>query len=303
MFFKNYQVFVFDEKSGKKRSFTIKSNFFIFLGLVVVGLISLITFAGYSFSQYANTKDLRNELRFAEREIEAKENRLVGILAELEFLREDINRIRQFDNQIKMLVGSKNTAEESNIGGIESDEFKIDMLPLHRQELASRKILNYIRDLKRDSQLEEIIQQDLIVFMNESTQKLASIPSIIPSQGFITSRFGYRMSPFTGSKRLHKGLDIAAASGTKIVAPADGKVVFADRDGAYGLCVEIDHGNGIKTRYAHMSKISAKIGSAIKRGDLVGLVGNTGRSTGAHLHYEIMVNGVHTDPLAYIVER
>lgn len=303
MFFKNYQVFVFDEKSGKKRSFTIKPNFFIFLGLAVVGLISLITFAGYSFSQYANTQDLRNELKFAEREIEAKENRLVGILAELEFLREDINRIRQFDNQIKMLVGSKNTAEESNIGGIESDEFKIDMLPLHRQELASRKILNYIRDLKRDSQLEEIIQQDLIVFMNESTQKLASIPSIIPSQGFISSRFGYRMSPFTGSKRQHKGLDIAAAVGTKIIAPADGKVVFADRDGAYGLCVEIDHGNGIKTRYAHMSKISVKVGNTIKRGGLVGLVGNTGRSTGPHLHYEIMVNGVHTDPLAYIVER
>lgn len=303
MFLKNYQVFVFDEKSGKKHSFTIKSNFFIFLGLAVVGLISLITFTGYTFSQYANTKDLRNELKFAEREIEAKENRLVGILAELEFLREDINRIRRFDNQIKTLVGSKNTAEESNIGGIESDEFKIDMLPLHRQELASRKILNYIRDLKRDSQLEEIIQQDLIVYMNESTQKLASIPSIIPSQGFITSRFGYRMSPFTGSKRQHKGLDIAAAVGTKIVASADGKVVFADRDGAYGLCVEIDHGNGIKTRYAHMSKISVKVGNTIKRGGLVGLVGNTGRSTGAHLHYEVMVNGVHTDPLAYIVEH
>ncbi len=227
----------------------------------------------------------------------------MGILAELEFLREDINRIRQFDNQIKVLVGSKSTAEESNIGGIETDDFKIDMLPLHRQELASRKILSYIRDLKKDSQLEEIAQQDLIVYMNESAQKLASIPSIVPSQGFITSRFGYRMSPFTGTKRMHKGLDIAAATGTKIVAPADGKIVFADRDGAYGLCVEVDHGNGIKTRYAHMSKISAKSGSMIKRGELIGLVGNTGRSTGAHLHYEVMVNGVHTDPLAYIVEH
>lgn len=301
--FKNYQVFVFDEKSGKKHSFTIKSNFFAFAGLAIVGIISLVIFAGYSITQYAGTENLRNELKLAESEIEAKDNRLVGILAELEFLREDINRIRQFDNQIKVLVGSKSTAEESNIGGIETDDFKIDMLPLHRQELASRKILSYIRDLKKDSQLEEIAQQDLIVYMNESAQKLASIPSIIPSQGFITSRFGYRMSPFTGTKRLHKGLDIAAATGTKIVAPADGKIVFADRDGAYGLCVEVDHGNGIKTRYAHMSKISTKSGTMIKRGELIGLVGNTGRSTGAHLHYEVMVNGVHTDPLAYIVEH
>ena len=301
--FKNYQVFVFDEKSGKKHSFTIKSNFFAFAGLAIVGIIYLVIFAGYSITQYAGTENLRNELKLAESEIEAKDNRLVGILAELEFLREDINRIRQFDNQIKVLVGSKSTAEESNIGGIETDDFKIDMLPLHRQELASRKILSYIRDLKKDSQLEEIAQQDLIVYMNESAQKLASIPSIIPSQGFITSRFGYRMSPFTGTKRLHKGLDIAAATGTKIVAPADGKIVFADRDGAYGLCVEVDHGNGIKTRYAHMSKISTKSGTMIKRGELIGLVGNTGRSTGAHLHYEVMVNGVHTDPLAYIVEH
>ncbi len=303
MFFKNYQVFVFDEKSGKKRSFSIKSNFFVFAGILIVALVSLVVFSGYSFTQYASTKYLRNELKLAEREIEAKENRLVGILAELEFLREDINRIRQFDNQIKMLVGSKSTAEESNIGGIESDEFKVDMLPLHRQELAARKIMSYIRDLKKDSQLEEIAQQDLIVYMNESTQKLAAIPSIIPAQGFISSRFGYRNSPFTGTKRMHKGLDIAAVSGTKIVAPADGKVLFAARDGAFGLCVEVDHGNGIKTRFAHMSKIEVSVGQTLKRGELVGLVGNTGRSTGAHLHYEVMVNGVHTDPLAYIIER
>ena len=86
-------------------------------------------------------------------------------------------------------------------------------------------------------------------------------------------------------------------------APADGKVVFAQSDGAYGLSVEVDHGNGIITRYAHMSKINVKRGDSIKRGSLIGLVGNTGRSTGAHLHYEVIVNGVHTDPMAYIIEK
>ncbi len=243
MLFKNYQVFVFDEKSGKKRSFTIKSSLFVYLFACFVIVAGA---SGYFIQHYP---------------------------------------------------------EESYIGGIESDEFKVDMLPLHRQELASRKILSYIRDLKKDSQLEEIIQQDLIVYMNESTQKLAAIPSIIPSQGFITSRFGHRTSPFTGTRKLHKGLDIAAVIGTKIIAPADGKVVFAQRDGAYGLSVEVDHGNGIITRYAHMSKINVKRGDAVKRGSLIGLVGNTGRSTGAHLHYEVIVNGVHTDPMAYIIEK
>ncbi len=300
MLFKNYQVFVFDEKSGKKRSFTIKSSLFVYLFACFVMVAGA---SGYFIQHYIRTKDIKNDLILAEREIEEKESRLVGILAELEFLREDINRIRQFDNQLKMLVGEKTATEESYIGGIESDEFKVDMLPLHRQELASRKILSYIRDLKKDSQLEEIIQQDLIVYMNESTQKLAAIPSIIPSQGFITSRFGHRISPFTGTRKLHKGLDIAAVIGTKIIAPADGKVVFAQSDGAYGLSVEVDHGNGIITRYAHMSKINVKRGDSIKRGSLIGLVGNTGRSTGAHLHYEVIVNGAHTDPMAHIIEN
>lgn len=300
MLFKKYQVFVFDEKSGKKRSFTFKSSIFAYVFLFLVALVGI---NGFFVQYFLSTKDMKKDLVFAEREIEEKESRLVGILAELEVLREDINRIRQFDNQLKMLVGEKTLAEESSMGGIESDDFKVDMLPLHRQELASRKILGYIRELKKDSRLEEIIQQDLIVFMNESTQKLASIPSIIPAQGFITSRFGYRTSPFTGSKQLHKGLDVAAPIGTKIIAPADGKVVFAQRDGAYGLCVEIDHGNGIITRYAHMSKFNVKRGDKIKRGELIGLVGNTGRSTGAHLHYEVIVNGVHTNPMAYIIEK
>lgn len=300
MFFKKYQVFVFDEKSGKKRSFHVKSSLFAYL---VVFLIVLSCANVFLLQHFLNTKDVKNDLILAEREIEEKESRLIGLLAELEVLREDVNRIRQFDNQLKLLVGAKAQEEESSIGGIESDDFKVDMLPLHRQELAARKIRSYIRELKKDSQLEEVIQHDLIVYMNESTQKLASIPSIIPSHGFISSRFGYRTSPFTGTSQLHKGLDIAAPIGTKIIAPADGKVIFAQKDGAYGLSVEVDHGNGIITRYAHMSKFGVKRGDKIKRGDLIGLVGNSGRSTGAHLHYEVIVNGVHTNPMAYIIDK
>ncbi len=300
MIFKKYQIFVFDEKTGKKRSFSIKSS--IVYG--VLGGVALLVGANtFLVQHFLSTKDVRSDLVIAEREIEEKENRLVGILAEIEVLRDDINRIRQFDNQLKMLVGEKTETKENAMGGVESEEFKVDMLPLHRQELAARKIRGYLRELKKDSQLEEIIQQDLIVLMNESTQKLASIPSIIPTHGFISSRFGARTSPFTGIRQVHKGLDIAAPIGTKIIAPADGRVLFAKLDGAYGFSVEIDHGNGIITRYAHMSKFDVKAGDMIKRGDLVGRVGNTGRSTGAHLHYEVIVNGVHTNPMAYIIEK
>jgi murein DD-endopeptidase MepM/ murein hydrolase activator NlpD len=100
---------------------------------------------------------------------------------------------------------------------------------------------------------------------------------------------------------LHKGLDISNRPGTPIWAPARGAVTFAGPDGAYGLSAVIDHGKGVVTRYAHMSKIAVAVGHYVQRGDVIGAMGSTGRSTGPHLHYEVLVNGVNVNPLRYIM--
>jgi murein DD-endopeptidase MepM/ murein hydrolase activator NlpD len=125
----------------------------------------------------------------------------------------------------------------------------------------------------------------------------AATPSIWPVSGWLTSRYGNRRDPFTGGADFHPGLDLSADYGQPVRATADGTIVVAERSGSYGNLVEIDHGYGIVTRYGHLSGFKATVGQQVHRGDIVGLVGSTGRSTSAHLHYEILLNGKLTDPL------
>ena len=129
----------------------------------------------------------------------------------------------------------------------------------------------------------------------------AATPSIWPTVGWLSSRFGYRADPFTGSQGLHPGLDISTDKGRPVVATADGVVESAGWNGNYGNLLVIDHGFGVKTRYGHLASFVAKAGSRVQRGDLVGYVGATGRTTGAHLHYEILANGQLIDPFGFLI--
>jgi murein DD-endopeptidase MepM/ murein hydrolase activator NlpD len=125
----------------------------------------------------------------------------------------------------------------------------------------------------------------------------AATPSIWPVPGWLTSTFGQRADPFTGSREFHAGLDISADSGQPVRATADGTVVTARRNGEFGNLVVLDHGFGIGTRYGHLSRFAVAEGQRIRKGDVVGYVGSTGRSTSPHLHYELLLNGRPANPL------
>ena len=133
-------------------------------------------------------------------------------------------------------------------------------------------------------------------------ERLASSPSIWPAKGWLTSRYGYRTSPFTNRKQFHAGLDIAGAPGTPVVAPANGKVVFAGKKGPLGNAVIIDHGYGVRTQYGHNQEVTVKRGEKVERGQQIALLGNSGRSTGPHLHYVVEVKGKTRNPLDYIFD-
>lgn len=133
-------------------------------------------------------------------------------------------------------------------------------------------------------------------------ERLAATPSIWPSAGWVTSGFGPRTSPFTGRRQFHAGLDIAADFGTEIVAPAQGRVVFAGSKGALGKSVILDHGHGLRTTYGHAAEIFVRRGQRVERGTRIAAVGSTGRSTGPHLHYAVEVNGRPVDPADYILD-
>jgi murein DD-endopeptidase MepM/ murein hydrolase activator NlpD len=128
-------------------------------------------------------------------------------------------------------------------------------------------------------------------------------PSIWPVAGWLTSSFGNRRDPFTGGSDFHPGLDISASQGDEVVAPALGTVSMAGWNGAYGNMVVIDHGFGIVTKYGHLSRFAVMNGQQVNRGDTIGFVGSTGRSTSSHLHYEIWVNGKLTNPMRLLASR
>jgi murein DD-endopeptidase MepM/ murein hydrolase activator NlpD len=147
------------------------------------------------------------------------------------------------------------------------------------------------------------LEMDLQVYEAALKEK-ARIPSIWPVEGESTDSFGYRGNPFGGGgSEFHPGQDIAAPRGTPVFAPADGMVVEAGWKNGYGQTVVIDHGNGLTTRYGHLSKVEVAVGQELKRNEELGLVGSTGRSTGPHLHYEVRLGDLPVSPLHYLPER
>jgi len=144
----------------------------------------------------------------------------------------------------------------------------------------------------------DLVEAQLI----EHNRELNSTPTIAPVLGLITDGFGRRKDPFTGRKAFHRGLDISARRGKSVLAPADGIVVFAGRNGGLGRTVRVSHGFGFTTVYGHLDKITVEAGEEIQRGEEIGHLGNTGRSTGPHLHYEVHLDGKSVNPLYYILD-
>ncbi len=154
-------------------------------------------------------------------------------------------------------------------------------------------------DLRADQQFKTLFQT--WKKMDSGIQGAISIPSVQPvTELKFTSNFGIRSDPFRGTAAMHAGVDIPGPVGTPIYATADGIVANADRQGGYGNMVEINHGKGIATRYGHLSKILVAEGGRVTRGQLIGLMGSTGRSTGSHLHYEVRMDGHAVNPVPFL---
>lgn len=138
--------------------------------------------------------------------------------------------------------------------------------------------------------------------LDERRRWISARPAITPVRGILTSGFGYRADPVTGKRALHQGVDISTAPGRSVRATADGVVITAARVGQLGKAVYISHGYGLVTRYGHLSSIDVEPGQRVGRGDAIGRVGSTGKSTGYHLHYEVRENGRSVNPVAYLLE-
>ena len=212
-------------------------------------------------------------------------------------LQNNIGKFEEYVGKINLMAGIKSPDKLSSPGAV-GDPRGEQVIP----GLPGQLSLGNLQNMKQKT---EDIQKNfdtLVKWAENQTSLLASTPSIWPTNGWPSSGVGYRPDPFTGKQTWHSGLDIAAAYGNPVVAPADGYVVQTTADKYFGNSIQINHGGGITTLYGHLSKIEVKPGQKIKRGDEIGKVGSTGRSLGTHLHYEIRVNDKIVNPLSYILE-
>jgi murein DD-endopeptidase MepM/ murein hydrolase activator NlpD len=152
------------------------------------------------------------------------------------------------------------------------------------------------------AQQRQLSLEELVAELQDKHERMGSSPAVWPTEGWLTSRFGTRISPFTGKRQFHSGIDVAGARGTAVIATASGKVVFAGSKGPLGKTLILDHDHGIRTHYGHNDEILVERGDRVERGDAIARMGNSGRSTGPHLHYTVEVHGKAVNPLDYIFD-
>ncbi len=245
-----------------------------------------------------------------EKRLHKIKNNYVSITKNLQILKERLNEIDEHVDQIeekdlaiRSYAGMPEIDKEIRklgIGGrsIESAKIFDNFAPVINKELATLEL--DVEKLSREVNLELNSYSSIYEKVQEDIRRIAMIPSIRPvEEGYLNSTFGYRNDPIDNVKRFHQGQDITVKTGTPIYAPADGIVKRAYYAGGFGNHIKLQHGAGYTTLYAHLSKIKVKHGQKVKRGDIIGLTGNTGRSTAPHLHYEIHHNGKPQNPLDY----
>lgn len=282
--------------SVKKDTKSIKEMFFVVVSYVITGL-AFAFFAIYFFTLFIDSpkeKSLKNELT----ELEIHYNYLNKRVENLSGV---VDNIQQRDENLYRMIFEaempKYTAHLRNNYDVFL-EYNLSDIVVRTSEGTDR-LSNDLYSLSKS--LDEVYD------MAKNKEKhLQSIPAMYPinkHEGRFVSGFGIRMHPIYKVYRMHTGVDIAAVTGTPIYATGDGVVTVAANNprthGGYGICCVIDHGFGHETVYAHMSKLDARIGKQVKRGDVIGYVGTTGTSTGTHLHYEVKVNGKHVNPVNY----
>jgi murein DD-endopeptidase MepM/ murein hydrolase activator NlpD len=215
----------------------------------------------------------------------------------VEHLNEQVASLEDFVMKLSVMagLGDSVTSADGGVGGPADLEFNAPESAYGQVRDELDRMRGELTDLEEQSRVLER-------FYEQNSVMLASTPSIWPVRGYFSSTYGFRKDPFTGARAMHYGIDISTPMGRPVVASADGIVLYAARRGTYGNVVVIDHKFDMMTRYAHLSKFAVKAGTRVKRGDVVGYVGNTGRSRAPHLHYEVWVDDRAVHPLDYVLE-
>jgi hypothetical protein len=284
-----YIFFVARDEHGQLRKISIPVQYlYVVVAGAAIGIAGLTGIAS-SYTRMLHKVSSFNQLRTEREELKDRYSRLEQVAKERDI---QVASLGSLASEVSILYGLKSDPVLMNAStvGIEDAQVHSSMDQLYALKhtaMSGAATVGISLGLTKNSTTADWVRAN-------------SAPSLWPVEGQITGSFGERIDPFNGEGAFHSGVDISAAVGQPVLAPADGTVTFADFLGGYGRAVVIDHGHGITTRYGHLASFSIAAGQYIHRGDVLGYVGLSGRSTGPHLHYEVRINETPVNPYKYL---
>jgi murein DD-endopeptidase MepM/ murein hydrolase activator NlpD len=284
-----YILFVARGDDGQLRKISIPVHYlYVFVVGAAIGFLSLTGIAS-SYTRMLLKVSQFNQLRTEKDQLENKASRLEQVAKERDV---QVASLGSIAGEVSALYGLKSqptlvTATTDQIQDAEVSSSLDTLHALRTSALTGATMVGLTMGLTRNATTADWFRAN-------------SAPNLWPVEGQVTGSFGERIDPFNGEGAFHSGVDISSPYGTPVIAPADGVVTFTDNLGGYGRAIMIDHGNGISTRYGHLSGFAVTAGQAVHRGDVIGYVGASGRSTGPHLHYEVRINDTPVNPYKYL---
>ena len=296
---RSYTILILPDATRSPLRFHISRSTLIGIAAMLSGLfLCIFVFILQYINMNANMLEL-NRLRKEVSHLSLLEEKMQG-------MQKEVLRLQEFDRKIRIIAQLQPSGLGEpiiGIGGSEQSEKAnlAESMKWEKEQLMTR-MEEEITALEGAAKQQESSFSELKHFLENKRTRLSCTPAIWPVRGWLTGGFGYRRSPFTGHKQLHEGLDIAAGAMTPVIAPADGTVVYSGFMAGWGNILILNHGYGYRTFFAHNARNLASWGKKVKRGEVIAYVGNTGQSTGPHVHYEVHVNGTAQDPLKYIID-
>jgi len=291
--------------STKTLCFTRRTLRILAIGGVVLGLVLAAVLV-----DYVRMSVIRGRYKSLKAETAEQRTMIADYEKSIAKLRATISNFESYTKKLNVMAGLKSPdvlTSPAGVGGGEPDkeEPEPEINPAQALVPSGPQVLSQgtIQNLNQKAQSIESNLNSLLNFFESDSLRLASTPSIAPAAGWLASIYGHRNDPFTGAWTMHYGIDISTNTGNPVMATADGIVIKVQTDKYLGRNVTISHGNGFTTVYGHMSNFNVKPGQKVKRRDIIGYIGMTGKAAGPHVHYEVWRDGKRVDPRSYLLEE
>jgi murein DD-endopeptidase MepM/ murein hydrolase activator NlpD len=302
----NYSVIIVSDAKSTNKEFSVSAKF---IKNAILAFSFLVVFFGFIIFQYLTMTLDKQKMKHLELDAKDKQQKISALSSTIDVLNQRLKNMETYKERIMVATGltSPLALKEVGSGGPDASnpfggDFSSPQTTLPGGGLPQQNLLTKTKEIRENAKLIEESLKSVESMVNQQRLQLAATPAIWPTRGYISGTFGNRVHPFTGRYEFHSALDIATQLGNKIIAPADGVVLVAETKEYYGKMIIIDHGFGYTTRYGHLSGFNVKEGQRVKRYDVIGYVGTTGRSNGPHLHYEVRYFDKPMNPNDFILD-